>query len=93
MTKKQIKENKMNKIDFVTANDGKIQFHLSDGEVVASSNAVTLAKFINNYGFDDDCYCGSSMDFSDCYGFKNCNAHEILQKAKDISNIIWVLRK
>ena len=83
----------MNKIDFVTANDGKIQFHLNDGEIVASSNAVTLAKYINNYGFDDNCYCGSSMDFSNCYGFKNRDAHEILQKAKDISNIIWVLRK
>jgi len=83
----------MNNISFVTAKDEKIQFHLIDGKIVSSSNAVTLAKWIQDYGFSDNYYIGASVDSSDCYGFKNCNAREILQKAKDISNIIWVLRR
>ena len=58
-------------IDFISANNGKIEMY-NDGNFVATAEtAKTIAYVLEMYGFDGSVATSSSIDFADEYGFEN----------------------
>lgn len=59
-------------INYVSANDGMLEFFADNTLVVKSNDANVLADaIIKNGGFAPACYGSSSMDFAEEYGFES----------------------
>jgi hypothetical protein len=67
-------------IDFVNADNGKVELKAGDRVIIRSNNAQELAWAISKYGMD--AWYSSSMQFAAEYGFEtNEAAIELLNKA------------
>ena len=69
-----MKNKKLKKIDFVSADNGKLVLSFGDldsRETKSSANPIILAAIMDDYGFDDTVMASSSMDFAAEYGFKD----------------------
>ena len=73
---------KNKKINFVSANDGKLVLHMNDKDRTqkSSANPIILAAIMDDYGFDDVVMASSSMDFANEYGFKTHDGAKKLYK-------------
>mgnify|MGYP001172175763 CR=1 FL=1 len=72
---------KLEKIDFVSADNGKLALHVGD-KVKSSANPIILADIMSKYGFADVVMASSSMDFAKEYGFKkDGDAKKLYQNA------------
>ena len=64
---------KNTKINFVSADDGKLQlsyYEMGVRKTKASENPIILAEVMKKHGFEDTVMASSSMDFASEYGFK-----------------------
>ena len=63
---------KNKKINFVSADNGKLVLHMNDTNRTqkSSANPIILAAIMDDYGFDDVVMASYSMDFANEYGFK-----------------------
>ena len=73
---------KNTKINFVSANNGKLVLHMIDKDRTqkSSANPIILAAIMDDYGFDDVVMASSSMDFAKEYGFKTHDGAKKLYK-------------
>jgi len=65
---------KNTKIDFISAEDGKLQLHYTEmgvEKIKASENPIILAEVMRKHGFEDTVMASSSMDFAKESGFKS----------------------
>ena len=69
---------KMEKIDFVTAENKGINIHLENGKTHFGKTVPEIAKLIKKYKISDNAYFGSSMDFASENGFKRDQDARIL---------------
>ena len=67
-------------IDYVSANDGKLELHnnfrgrsIDQTEVFTAGTVQEVANILNTYGFGDSFQSSSSMDFADEYGFETAD--------------------
>ena len=68
-----MKNKKLKKIDFVSADNGKLVLSFGDldsRETKSSANPIILADIMSKHGFADTVMASSSMDFASEYGFK-----------------------
>ena len=90
---------KNEKINYISANDGKLELHYVENSVnksVASDDESILAKFMLQKGVDDVVMKSSSIDFADEYGFKNYkdasklfdNSYKLYSKMKSLRDMI-----
>ena len=70
---------KLEKINFVSADNGKLALHVGD-KVKSSANPIILADIMSKYGFDDVVMASSSMDFAKENGFKTDDGAKKLYK-------------
>ena len=78
-----MKNKKLKKIDFVSANNGKLVLSFGDldsRETKSSANPIILADIMSKDGFADTVMASSSMDFASEYGFKTDDGAKILYK-------------
>ena len=78
-----MKNKKLKKIDFVSANNGKLVLSFGDldsRETKSSANPIILADIMSKYGFDDVVMASSSMDFAKENGFKTDDGAKKLYK-------------
>ena len=64
---------KNTKINFVSAEDGKVFLSFYENGIrkeKGSENPIILADIMKKHGFDDVVMASSSMDFASEYGFK-----------------------
>jgi len=74
-----------NEIEFVSANNGKIEFTLHNGEEFLSNNPEKLARYMQTHNWDGSYLTSSSFHFSSEYGFENNEgAEDLLKKATKI---------
>ena len=69
-----MKNKKLKKIDFISANNGKLVLSFGDldsRETKSSANPIILADIMSKHGFADTVMASSSMDFANEYGFKS----------------------
>ena len=74
---------KNTKINFVSANDGKLQlsyYEMGVRKTKASENPIILAAVMKKHGFEDTVMASSSMDFAKEYGFKSHDGAKNLYK-------------
>ena len=74
---------KNTKINFVSAEDGKVFLGYVENGVKkekGSENPIILADIMKKIGFDDVVMASSSMDFAKEYGFKSDNGAKKLYK-------------
>ena len=64
-----MKNKKLEKIDFISADNGKLELHMGD-KIKSSADPIILADIMSKHGFDDTVMASSSMDFASEYGFK-----------------------
>ena len=64
---------KNKKINFVSADNGKLVLHMNDKDRTqkSSANPIILAAIMKKHGFEDTVMASSSMDFANEYGFKS----------------------
>ena len=65
---------KNTKINFVSAEDGKVFLSFYENGIrkeKGSENPIILADIMKKHGFDDVVMASSSMDFANEYGFEN----------------------
>ena len=76
---------KNTKIDFVSAQDGKVFLGYTENGVrkeKGSENPIILADIMTKLGFEDTVMASSSMDFAKEYGFKkDGDAKKLYQNA------------
>ena len=68
-----MKNKKLKKIDFVSADNGKLVLSFGDldsRETKSSANPIILADIMSKHGFADVVMASSSMDFASENGFK-----------------------
>ena len=78
-----MKNKKLKKIDFVSANNGKLVLSFGDldsRETKSSANPIILADIMSKHGLADTVMASSSMDFASEYGFKTDDGAKILYK-------------
>jgi hypothetical protein len=68
-------------IDFIGANNGKIEMTLLVEKVVTAESSEEVADAISTYGMAEDCWMSSSMDFASEHGFASDS------EAKEIFNL------
>lgn len=56
-------------IDYIAANNGKIEMYNDGGFVAQAETAKTICYVLQMYGFDGSVATSSSIDFADEYGF------------------------
>ena len=74
---------KNTKINFVSAEDGKVFLGYVENGVKkekGSENPIILADIMKKIGFEDTVMASSSMDFAKEYGFKSDNGAKNLYK-------------
>ena len=80
-----MKNKKLKKIDFVSADNGKLVLSFGDldsRETKSSANPIILADIMSKHGFADTVMASSSMDFAKEYGFKkDGDAKKLYQNA------------
>ena len=64
-----MKNKKLKKIDFISADNGKLELHMGD-KIKSSADPIILADIMSKHGFDDTVMASSSMDFAKENGFK-----------------------
>ena len=74
-----MKNKKLKKIDFISADNGKLELHMGD-KIKSSADPIILADIMSKHGFDDTVMASSSMDFASEYGFKTDDGAKILYK-------------
>lgn len=90
---------KNEKINYISANDGKLELHYVENSVeksVASDDVSILAKFMMSKGVSDSVMKSSSIDFASEYGFANDNdakklfdeSYKIYTKMKNLKDMI-----
>ena len=80
---------KNKKINFVSADNGKLVLHMNDTNRTkkSSANPIILAAIMDDYGFDDVVMASSSMDFANEYGFKTHDgAKKLYQNALNLTS-------
>ena len=80
---------KNKKINFVSADNGKLVLHMNDKDRTqkSSANPIILAAIMDDYGFDDVVMASSSMDFAKEYGFKTHDgAKKLYQNALNLTS-------
>ena len=80
---------KNKKINFVSADNGKLVLHMNDTNRTqkSSANPIILAAIMDDYGFDDIVMGSSSMDFAKEYGFKTHDgAKKLYQNALNLTS-------
>ena len=78
-----MKNKKLKKIDFISANNGKLVLHYDQMGVhksKMSDNPIILADIMSKHGFADTVMASSSMDFASEYGFKTDDGAKTLYK-------------
>ena len=78
-----MKNKKLKKIDFVSADNGKLVLSFGDldsRETKSSANPIILADIMSKHGFADTVMASSPMDFASEYGFKTDDGAKILYK-------------
>ena len=70
---------KLEKINFISAEDGKLELHVGD-KVKSSANPIILADIMSKHGFADTVMASSSMDWAKEYGFKDHDGAKRLYK-------------
>ena len=79
---------KNTKINFVSAEDGKVFLGYVENGVKkekGSENPIILADIMKKIGFDDVVMASSSMDFANEYGFKSHDgAKKLYQNALNL---------
>ena len=78
-----MKNKKLKKIDFVSADNGKLVLSFGDldsRETKSSADPIILADIMSKYGFDDVVMASSSMDFAKENGFKTDDGAKKLYK-------------
>ena len=74
---------KNTKINFVSADDGKLQlsyYEMGVRKTKASENPIILAAVMKKHGFEDTVMASSSMDFAKEYGFRSHDGAKNLYK-------------
>ena len=77
---------KLEKINFISARDGKLELHMNDMNssmectVKSSANPIILADIMSKHGFADTVMASSSMDWAKEYGFKDHDGAKRLYK-------------
>ena len=90
---------KNEKINYISANDGKLELHYVENSVnksIASDDKSILAKFMLKVGVADNVMKSSSIDFADEYGFNNYkdaqklfdSAYQLYAKMKSLKDMI-----
>ena len=74
-----MKNKKLKKIDFISADNGKLELHIGD-KIKSSADPIILADIMSKHGFDDTVMASSSMDFASEYGFKTDDGAKKLYK-------------
>ena len=74
-----MKNKKLKKIDFISADNGKLELHMGD-KIKSSADPIILADIMSKHGFDDTVMASSSMDFAKENGFKTDDGAKILYK-------------
>ena len=78
-----MKNKKLKKIDFISANNGKLVLSFGDldsRETNSSANPIILADIMSKHGFADTVMASSSMDWAKEYGFKDHDGAKRLYK-------------
>ena len=79
---------KNTKINFVSAEDGKVFLSFYENGIrkeKGSENPIILADIMKKHGFDDAVMASSSMDFANEYGFKSHDgAKKLYQNALNL---------
>ena len=78
-----MKNKKLKKIDFISANNGKLVLSFGDldsRETKSSANPIILADIMSKHGFADTVMASSSMDWAKEYGFKDHDGAKRLYK-------------
>jgi len=65
-------------IDFISANNGKIEMFNNGDFVATAETAKTIAYVLEMYGYDGSVATSSSIDFASEYGFENDEDAEVL---------------
>ena len=74
---------KNTKINFVSADDGKLElsyYEMGVRKTKASENPIILAAVMKKHGFEDTVMASSSMDFAKEYGFRSHDGAKKLYK-------------
>ena len=74
-----MKNKKLEKIDFISADNGKLELHMGD-KIKSSADPIILADIMSKHGFDDTVMASSSMDFAKENGFKTDDGAKKLYK-------------
>lgn len=73
-------------IKFLSADEGKLIFHLSNNKKVTSNDPKVIAEVLSKYSVHDY-YCSSSMEFASEHGFANNNsAIKLFDKAERLQS-------
>lgn len=73
-------------IDFISANNGKIEMTLLVEKVVTAESSKEVADAIFTYGLAEDFWMSSSIDFASEYGFaSDADAKEMFNEGVKIS--------
>ena len=79
---------KNTKIDFVSAEDGKVFLSYTENGIrkeKGSENPIILADIMKKHGFEDTVMASSSMDFAKEYGFRSHDgAKKLYQNALNL---------
>ena len=78
-----MKNKKLKKIDFVSADNGKLVLSFGDldsRETKSSADPIILADIMSKHGFADTVMASSSMDWAKEYGFKDHDGAKRLYK-------------
>ena len=74
---------KLEKINFISAEDGKLVLHYDQMGIhksKMSDNPIILADIMSKHGFADTVMASSSMDWAKEYGFKDHDGAKRLYK-------------
>ena len=72
-------------IDFIAANNGKIELYSRNRLIGLADTAITISSFLKEFGFDGYVGTSSSIDFADEYGFKNYDsAYNLFHEAVEL---------
>ena len=74
-----MKNKKLEKIDFISADNGKLELHMGD-KIKSSADPIILADIMSKHGFADTVMASSSMDWAKEYGFKDHDGAKRLYK-------------
>ena len=68
-------------INFISANNGKIELFAHSEFIAAAETAKSICYFLQEYGFDGHYYTSSTIDFASEYGFDNDeDAHALFEE-------------